>query len=157
MPDPEEKSLQETFAPGTACFGCGPANPQGLRIRSFARGDETVCDWTPQRHHEAFEGVLNGGIIGALFDCHMNWAAAIHLMGRTGADRLPCTVTSEYGVKLKRPTPAGGPVHLVARVVASDDRSATIEATMEAGDKVTATARGVFVAVGEGHPAFHRW
>ena len=60
------KSLQETFAPNNRCFGCGPANEKGLRIRSFEEGDELVCDWTPEAHHVAFEGIVNGGIIGSL-------------------------------------------------------------------------------------------
>ena len=34
---------------------------------------------------------------------------------------------------------------------------AVVEATLEAGNKVTATCRGTFVAVKEGHPAYHRW
>ena len=33
----------------------------------------------------ANDGVLNGGIIGALLDCHSNWTAAHHLMIATGA------------------------------------------------------------------------
>ncbi|HSE41861.1 MAG TPA: PaaI family thioesterase, partial [Acidobacteriota bacterium] len=80
----EQKSLQETYAPNNACFGCGPVNEKGLKIRSFVQGDEVVAEWTPQRHHEAFPGVLNGGIIGALLDCHSNWAAVWHLMNKTG-------------------------------------------------------------------------
>jgi hypothetical protein len=48
-------------------------------------------------------------------------------------------------------------VRLRARVVDSGADRATVEATVEAGGKTTATCRGVFVAVGEGHPAFHRW
>ena len=28
------KSLQETYAPNNRCFGCGPANEKGLRIRN---------------------------------------------------------------------------------------------------------------------------
>ena len=32
-----------------------------------------------------------------------------------------------------------------------------IEATLSARGQVTSTCRGVFVAVKEGHPAFHRW
>ena len=32
-----------------------------------------------------------------------------------------------------------------------------VEATVESGGKVTATCRGTFVAVKEGHPAWHRW
>ena len=39
------QSLQEQYAPNNACFGCGPANPKGLHIRSFAEGDEVVADW----------------------------------------------------------------------------------------------------------------
>ena len=65
-----EPSLQEKYAPQSICFGCGPANDKGLRIRSFLDGGEVVLDWTPEKHHEAFPGMLNGGIIGALLDCH---------------------------------------------------------------------------------------
>lgn len=157
-------SLQERFAPHNRCFGCGAANSQGLRIRSFPSNDGAlVCTWSPQQHHEAFDGMLNGGIVGALLDCHSNWAACMHLMEIKGLDAPPCTVTAEFHVKLKRPTPTTtGPLHLTARVVESNADSATVEATLAAtmpdGQvKVTSTCRGVFVAVREGHPAFHRW
>jgi uncharacterized protein (TIGR00369 family) len=154
----EPKSLQERYAPRNACFGCGPVNEKGLRIRSFPRGEEeAVCEWQPEAHHEAFPGVLNGGIIGALFDCHMNWTAARHLMKRNGAETPPCTVTADYAIKLKRPTPTDAPVRLVARVVESTDDRAVVEAELIAHDKVCATSRGTFVAVKPGHPAYHRW
>ena len=83
------KSLQDTYAPHTACFGCGPANAKGLQIKSFAEGEECVADYRVQKHHEAFSGVVNGGIIGALLDCHSNWAAVWHLMGRDSLDAAP--------------------------------------------------------------------
>jgi len=150
-------SLQDRYAPRTRCFGCGPANEKGLRIKSRPDGEDVVCDWTPEPHHEAFPDVLNGGIVGCLFDCHSNWAAAFHLMNRAGQKAPPCTVTSEFHVRLRRPTPTSGPVHLVARVVESCEDRATVEARLEAAGVVTATCRGVFVAVKEGHPAFHRW
>ena len=94
------QSLQERYAPKSACFGCGPANDKGLRIRSFAVGDEYTCPWQPATMHEAFPGMLNGGIVGSLLDCHCNWAAAIHLMQQRGASAPPCTVTAEYAIKL---------------------------------------------------------
>jgi len=153
----EPKSLQETYGPQGICFGCGPQNGKGLRIRSFPKGDDVVADWMPEEHHQAFPGVLNGGIIGALFDCHCNWTAAYSLMKRKGLDHAPTTVTSEYSVKLLRPTPSNGPVHLSAHPVEISDDRATIEATLEAGGKVCATARGTFVAVKPGHPAYNRW
>jgi acyl-coenzyme A thioesterase PaaI-like protein len=153
----ESKSLQEKYAPQNACWGCGPANAEGLRIRSFARGDEVVAEWTPESKYEAFPGVLNGGIIGTLLDCHCNWTAAWHLMNKSGDDHMPCTVTADYAIKLLRPTPTNGPVSLAAHVVDSTNDRATIEVTLSGGGKVCATCRGTFVAVKEGHPAFHRW
>jgi hypothetical protein len=72
----QSQSLQEQYAPANACWGCGPANPEGLRIRSFPKGDEVVAVWKPEPKYEAFPGVLNGGIIGTLLDCHCNWTAA---------------------------------------------------------------------------------
>ncbi|HZF51071.1 MAG TPA: PaaI family thioesterase [Polyangiaceae bacterium] len=150
------ESLQDRYAPNNQCFGCGPANTKGLRIKSRVDGDELMADFTPEPHHIAFAGVLNGGIIGALLDCHSNWAAAHHLMGKLGLEAPPCTVTADFHVKLRRPTPLT-PVKLRARVVESGEDRAVVEATLEAEGKVTATCRGTFVAVKEGHPAYHRW
>ena len=155
-----EKSIQETYAPNLACFGCGPANEKGLHIRSFPSDDDeqvVVAEWQAQTHHESFTGMLSGGIIGTLLDCHCNWSAAWHLMNKAGADTPPCTVTAEYAIKLLRPTPTDRPVKLVARVVDSTGDRATVEGELIAHDKVCATCRGVFVAVKPGHPAYHRW
>jgi acyl-coenzyme A thioesterase PaaI-like protein len=154
------QSIQERFAPSGRCFGCGPANAKGLRIRSIAsveKPDELVCDWTPEPHHEAFEGVLNGGIVGALLDCHSNWTGAMALMKARGDNEPPCTVTSEFHVKLRRPTPSGKSVHLVARPTEVRDPVAVIEAELWCDGKKTATCTGTFVAVGPDHPAYHRW
>lgn len=152
------KSLQENFAPNSICFGCGPANKKGLRIRSMPEGEEVVCDFMPEEHHQAFPGMINGGIIGSLLDCHSNWTAAYQIMKRQGLSEPPCTVTAEYTIKLLRPTPVGETLHMKARAVEfpGDDR-AWIEADLIAGGKVTAKCRGLFVAVKEGHPAYHRW
>ncbi len=159
------QSLQDRYAPSNRCFGCGPANDKGLRIKSFPQsasqgsteGDECIAEWRAEPHHEAFPGMLNGGILGALLDCHSNWTAAWHLMRSSGASTPPCTVTADFHVKLKRPTPSNAPVKLSARVVESSADRATVEATLSSGGVVTATCRGLFVAVKEGHPAFHRW
>ena len=151
------KSLQETYAPNNQCYGCGPANEQGLHIRSFEEGDALICDWKPQPHHLAFEGAVNGGIIGSILDCHSNWTAAVHLKKRNGLSELPSTVTADFHVTLKRPTPIDATLHLRAHVVESTEDNAVVEATVEANGKVTATCRGKFVAVKEGHPAFFRW
>src|SRR5215218_8658174 len=125
----QEKSLQETFAPNGICFGCGVVNEKGLRIRSFpsAAGDEAVAVWRAAEHHQAFPGMLNGGIIGALLDCHSNWTAAYFLMKKHGKTEPDCTVTGDFHVKLRRPTPFDATIYLKARVVESSVDRATVE------------------------------
>lgn len=152
-----ERSLQEEFSTKSICFGCGPANEKGLHVRSFPVGDELVATWRAESHHQAFPGMLNGGIIGALLDCHSNWAATYFLMKRDGKDKPDCTVTADFHVKLLRPTPADAEITLKARVVDSSEDRATVEAELIANGKVCDTCRGTFVAVKEGHPAYHRW
>jgi acyl-coenzyme A thioesterase PaaI-like protein len=116
-----------------------------------------VAEWKPEPKYEAFPGVLNGGIIGTLLDCHCNWTAAYHLMKRANADHPPCTVTAEYAIKLVRPTPTNNVVSLSAHIVNLTDNRATVEGTLSVAGEVCATCRGIFVAVKEGHPAYHRW
>ncbi len=153
-----EHCLQERFSPAGICFGCGPANPQGLHIRSFAQPDGSLlAHWHPLPHHAAFPGVLNGGIIGALLDCHCNWAATWHLMQRDSLPSPPCTVTASYAIKLQRPTPTDAELRLEARVVESGPDRARVEGTLSAGGQPCATCIGTFVAVKAGHPAYHRW
>lgn len=152
-----EKSLQETYAPDGICFGCGVKNEKGLRIKSYADGEEVTAEWHAEPHHQAFPGMLNGGIVGALLDCHSNWTAAHYLMKRDDKTEPDCTVTANYSIKLLRPTPFDAPIFLKARVIESSEDRATVEAELIAGDKVCATCRGLFVAVKEGHPAYHRW
>lgn len=157
MSDPAP-SLQELHAPEGVCFGCGPANPEGLHLASHPpadgdpRGDVTAV-FEPGPWHQAFEGVINGGILGTILDCHGNWAAAWHLLARDGLDTAPTVVTADFHVRLKRPTPAGRPLHLAARAVASEGRKVTVEGEVVCDGEVTATLEGRFVAVGPDHPA----
>jgi acyl-coenzyme A thioesterase PaaI-like protein len=150
-------SLQQKYSPHSICFGCGPTNEKGLQINSFPDGDEVVAKWRAEMHHQAFPGMLNGGIIGALLDCHSNWTAAYFLMTRDGKDKPDCTVTADFHVRLLRPTPSEAEINLKARVVESREDRATVEAELIVGEKTCATCRGTFVAVGEVHPAYHRW
>ena len=152
-----ETSLQETYGPRGRCFGCGPKNDQGLRIQSVVQGDEVVCTWQAEPHHQAWDGVVNGGIVGVLFDCHSNWTAAWHLFEQGGRTEFPSTVTADFHVKLHRPTTSREPIELRARVVESTDRRAVVEAELHANGRVTASCRGTFVSVPPGHPAYHRW
>jgi len=158
------KSLQDTYSPEGICFGCGPKNEKGLRIKSFAEdGQEFVtAEFMPKPHHQAFPGMVNGGIIGSLLDCHSNWTAAYALMRSQNADTPPCTVTADFHVKLRAPTPSTQKIYLKARAIEVKEDRAKIEAELftvnaDGTQKLTATCLGTFVSVKPGHPAYHRW
>ena len=157
----DARSLQERFAPASVCFGCGPANRDGLGLRSFPdpqRDGGLVATWMPSPHHHAFANVLNGGIVGTLMDCHANWAAAMAIMRASGVDRPPATVTAGYEVKLLGPTFMDAPLTIRSWPVSVDGRRVTSEARIETMDgTVSATFIGRFVAVREEHPGHDRW
>ncbi|HEX4383761.1 MAG TPA: PaaI family thioesterase [Myxococcales bacterium] len=151
------KSLQESYAPHGRCFGCGPENEKGLRLRVLPEGDGVRCEFRAEEHHQAFPGVVNGGIVGTLLDCVSAWSATWAILRADAEQKLPCVVTADFHVTFKRPTPSTETVVVKAKPVEQGQNWAIIEATLEASGKVTATCRGKFVAVKEGHPAFHRW
>lgn len=153
----EDLSLQEKYAPKSICFGCGPANEPGLHIRSFPKGDVVICDWKADEKYNAFPGMVYGGLIGCLLDCHCNWTATYHLMKQNNLDHPPSTVTANYSLQFLRPTPIDQILHLEAKVVDSKEDRATVEGELQANGEVCAKFTGKFVAVKPGHPAYHRW
>lgn len=157
MEQTQAAALQDRLAPGATCYGCGPANPLGLRIKSRPEGGEVVARWVPGPQHQAFPGVVNGGVIATLVDCHGNWTAIHDLMARDDLEAAPATVTAELSVRYLRPTPAGGEIVLRGRVLELGADRATVEVAVEAGGRATAVGRATYVAVQPGHPAYHRW
>jgi acyl-coenzyme A thioesterase PaaI-like protein len=150
-------ALQDRYAPDYICFGCGPANPGGLRLKSHVAGDEVVASWLPGADMEAFAGILNGGIVSALLDCHSLWTAAHHLMVAAGLGRPPVLVTADLRVQFHRPTPSDLPLTLRARVVEATARRVTVEATLAADGVERARATSTFVAIKSDHPAYGSW
>ncbi|HZW85649.1 MAG TPA: hypothetical protein VFE91_07110 [Nitrososphaerales archaeon] len=150
-------ALQDLYSPNSTCFGCGPRNPEGLHLKSVPEGNSLVATWTPRPYHVAFSDFASGGIISVLLDCHGNWTAAYTLMKSRGAAAPPGTVTSEFTVRFTKPTPISKPWSLKAwpsKVLA--DR-VWVEGELTAEGIKTASMSGLFVAVKEEHPAFHRW
>lgn len=152
-----KKSVQDEYAPNSICFGCGPSNKDGFQIKSYRTDDGLEMEFECEEKHQAFPGVINGGVIGALIDCHGNWTAAIAIMDKNGLDKPQCTVTAQYEVKLNRPTPFGPKLKLKSRVLALQEDRAEVIIELKVNGKTCATGRGLFIAVKEGHPAYHRW
>ena len=152
-----EECVQKKHAPNSICFGCGPANAEGLQIKSYPIENGLKMTFETEEMHQAFPGMINGGIIGTLMDCHGNWTAAMAIMESRKETEPPCTVTARYSIKLRRPTPHGVPLEITSQVESLDGDRAEISMKLIANGELCAQGDGLFVAVKEGHPAWHRW
>jgi acyl-coenzyme A thioesterase PaaI-like protein len=150
-------AVQDRYAPKGICFGCGSANPKGLQIKSRWEGNDFIMKFLPNEEHQAFSGIINGGILGTLLDCHSNWCAATSLYYKNPEKGFPSTVTADFHVKLRRPTPFNVELTVIANVVEIEGNKVITEARILANDQVTSTCRATFIAVEDGHPAYHRW
>lgn len=147
-----EKPLQDFVLPfGRTCFGCGSENPHGFRLQSFREGDEVVATWQPQPHHVAGPGVISGGVLATLMDCHTGATAteaAYRAEGRTiGEPPLLTLVTASLHVNYLRPTPLAGPLTLRARATAVEGRRVVVACTLWAEGQETANAEAVYVRI----------
>lgn len=133
------------------CWGCGQANEHGLRLRSMwseEDSDEAVCVWQPEPYHVAAPGVVSGGILATLIDCHSAATAVADAARREdvalGAPNTPIYVTATLEVAYLKPTPSAGPLTLRARVTEAAPRRTTVacSAYSPAGDEC---ARGTVI------------
>ena len=90
------QALQAHLVLLVTCIGsAGPAAEDGLHLKSFRVDNGLSATVCLDKKYQAFPGIINGGIISALFDCHGNWTAAIALMDRAKLPRPPLTLTAE--------------------------------------------------------------
>jgi acyl-coenzyme A thioesterase PaaI-like protein len=113
-------AIQDIYPENVAyCYGCGRLNDQGLQIKSYADGDETVCHFVPRPYHMAIPGYVYGGLLASLIDCHGTGTAAIaayRAEGREPGSEPPIRfVTASLKVDFVRPTPLGPVLELRGR------------------------------------------
>ena len=127
------------------CFGCGSLNEHGLHIKSFWAGEDVVCAWRPKPHHIGHPGILFGGMIASVVDCHCIWTASAYAHRAAGVemDGTPrfLFVTAALTVNYRKPVPIDSAVELRARVTEFSERKAIV--------KCTVTCRGLVCAEAE--------
>lgn len=132
------------------CFGCGPANPRGLRLKSYLGEEFVTATFMPWPEHDNGLGFLNGGIIATLLDCH-SAACVMHEASVQGWAPPPGAllpfVTAGIDVRYLRPSPLDAAVELRAVIVTSDESEIICDTELRYGDKVRAT----------GQAAWKRW
>ena len=148
-----EKAIQDTYKPETAiCYGCGISNPDGLHIKTYWDGEFGICNFTPWDAHTAFPGVVYGGLIASLIDCHSIGTAIAAFYDRAGrtpeddGEVITC-VTGKLEISYLKPTPHGQPLTLRAYAQTMTDKKAVIVCEVLAGDEITATGNTIAVRV----------
>ena len=104
------------------CFVCGEENPAGLKTRFYVEDGIVKAPLKASPHHCGYRDTVHGGVIAALMDEAMGWAAA----RATGL----MYVTGELSVRYLKPARQG--LHLVvcAEVVRTSKRLAEAKAVL---------------------------
>ena len=113
----KEKAIQDSYPfELNHCYGCGPFNAHGLRLRSYSKGNETVATFTPKPYHTAVPGFVYGGLIASIIDCHgigTAVAEAYRIQHREMGTEPPIRyVTAALRVSYCHPTPIDGSLEL---------------------------------------------
>jgi acyl-coenzyme A thioesterase PaaI-like protein len=135
------------------CFGCGPANPQGLHLvfttdTSNPEAITATAQVQLDRMHEGPPGHIHGGIVAALLD---------EAMSKLNRPLNVLAMTRHMEVDYLKPAPLYQPLVLVARHLnratrpdGTPDRKIFHQAELQRPDgTVLARSKGLFIALDE--------
>jgi acyl-coenzyme A thioesterase PaaI-like protein len=147
----KDKAIQDFYPDEFAnCFGCGRLNRDGLHIKSYWEGDQSVCRYTVEPQYSGgFPGYVYGGFIASLIDCHSSATASAGRMRAAGlkpGDRSPVRfVTASLKVDFLKPVPIGKVLELRGKVKEIKGRKAVVGVTLSAEGEVRARGEAVLV------------
>ncbi|MDR1424481.1 MAG: PaaI family thioesterase [Azoarcus sp.] len=151
-----DHALQDLCMPGGICYGCGPSNADGIQIKSYwdAGGKCVIATVDPDRKYTSWPGLVYGGFLAMLVDCHSNWTVmAYHYRAEGRAPgslpKIGC-VTGQLSIRYLKPTPMGVPLHLSAWVEGDVARKSRVICEIRAGDELTAVGDSIFFRVDTG-------
>ena len=90
-----------------SCFVCGAENPYGLNQRFLVEDGYVYTVFQAEPRHCGYPGVVHGGIVAALLDETLGWAAS--------AVKRKYFMTADLCVRYRRPVPQGIEVRVVGR------------------------------------------
>ncbi len=135
------------------CYGCGSLNEQGMKIKSYWDGEESVCIHEPKPYYTALPGYVYGGLIASLIDCHSTGtaAAAKYRLENREMDTLPPLrfLTASLHVNYLLPTPLAGQIEVRGRVKEVKGRKVVVESRLIASGKICAIGEVVAVQAPE--------
>jgi len=107
-------ALNEELLKGNRCFGCGPDNPEGLKIRIFRDGtrtDRLVGTYLPRDSAGGFPHIVHGGLQFTALDCMAGWTM---FALRNPGKMMP--LTRSAATRYHRPARLGAELALSAEV-----------------------------------------
>lgn len=149
-----QKAFQEYYPDEMkCCYGCGTENEHGLKLKSYWDGDESVAEFTPRPYHTALPGVVYGGLIASLIDCHGTGTASAAAYKREGREMGSAPqlrfVTASLHVDYLAPTPIGAALELRGVVEEIKERKAVIDIRVTVEGAVCAKGRVIAVKMPE--------
>jgi len=123
------------------CFGCGQANPIGLKLHFHQEDGKAVADFVPSKFHQGWEGILHGGVMSAALDEAIGYAAWYRGLK---------AVTAKIEIRFRHPVEIGHRLLLSAEITRERRRlvEAKAWATLEDGT-IAAEASSVLYIVGD--------
>ncbi|HMH15651.1 MAG TPA: PaaI family thioesterase [Edaphobacter sp.] len=126
------------------CFGCGPANPQGLHLiftsdTSNPEAPIATAHLILDRLHEGPPGHIHGGIVATLLD---------EAMSKLNRPLNVIAMTRHMEIDYLRPVPLYQPLFLISRHLSREGRKLFHQAEIQLPDgTVLARAKGLFIVV----------
>ena len=129
------KAFQDYYPEHLAhCYGCGRLNEHGYQIKTHWDAEESVTLFTPQPFHTAIPGIVYGGLLASLIDCHSTGtaAAAMYRQEHREMDTEPPFrfVTGSLRVSYLKPTPLGPQLTIRGRVQEIKGRKVVINSVV---------------------------
>jgi acyl-coenzyme A thioesterase PaaI-like protein len=128
------------------CFGCGPANPQGLHLSfeidtTHPEGPIATAHVQLTQIHEGPPGHIHGGIVATLLD---------EAMSKLNRPLNVLAMTRHMEVDYLRPAPLHHPLVLISRHHRREGRKLFHQAELQHPDgTVLARGKGLFVVIDE--------
>ena len=130
--------MGDVFDDDRYCFVCGEKNPFGLQLEPRGSNGKGYIEWTPEKRHQGYSGVVHGGLISTILDEAMAYAA----MSVVGF-----CATAGISVKFRRPVKTGVPVRVEAEVNQKRGRMVKLEAQVYQYGEEKASGSATFISV----------
>ncbi len=146
-------AFQDLAANPSHCYGCGPNHPTGLNIKSHwdETGQFAIAKHMPDEEFLGWPGLVYGGLLAMLIDCHSNWTVMAHQYRHEEREigTLPSIecVTGNLNIKYLAPTPMGKELTLKAYIEGDVGRKTRVICEVWCNDVMTAKADSIFVRV----------